>query len=343
MLRFFTEAASLTGQATPSAGDLGALLAGSCSQVQCGEADESRGDALEAGADDRPVLRDAAAARRGTYSYSYEHSPTPTLEPSTQAPTPVTLKPSPQPSAPTQQPTPKPTAAPSPKPTTLPTPAPSTFDTVAVSVSLSVSASSADNITDAVLVSALAGKLSGADSSTAVKNFAVAFTARRRRLEAGFARAEQKQFKPNVQPGQGTETTRKLGTATVTFDVVVSLSALGVASAGTFQAALQDSLDLAVSNGSLTADLQSSCSCAEGLSVTSVALASKREYPSLRPSPAPTEQPSPSPTQAPTPTPTTQCTRGQYFSELTGLCTSCPAGKHGNITRPPWLRNCFLW
>jgi hypothetical protein len=151
-----------------------------------------------------------------------------------------------------------PTLAPSP----LPTPPPTTADTVGVAVTMHLSAGSAADLTQASFAAALSGHLAGADA-TKLRGFRVAYSqdgGARRRLDAvevaaRAARAALGQGRsagaPAVVRGGGRR--RLLGTATVTFEVLASLQALGFASADTFERALRADLEAAVEDGSFTA------------------------------------------------------------------------------------------
>jgi hypothetical protein len=95
----------------------------------------------------------------------------------------------------------------------------------------------------------------------------------------------------------GTPVRRSLtgGTAEVTFEVVQSLSASSLASAGEFAAAVSTQVGTAVSTGALTTSLATACGAGCGLEATasSVALVpiNKQPSPTKSPAPAPTRMP----------------------------------------------------
>ena len=179
-------------------------------------------------------------------------------------------------------------------------------------------------------MSALAGKLAGADSTDArtIKNFVVTSAAGRRVLDL-----EHNHDRLSF--------VRFLGAATVSFDVVGSLSALEYSTADAFQASLEQDLTRAVQDGSLTASLQLRCNCT-GISTSAVTLNSKRNYPTLRPTPVPTALPTPSPSFVPTQSPTLVCAPGQYIDAETKLCALCSVGRFANFSAPPWPSSCTL-
>ena len=253
------------------------------------------------------------------------------------------LEPSPVPSmmpsilptlVPTSQPTPAPsllpTLQPTPVPTGTPTPAPTTVDTVTLQVSMVLIVNDTESLTKSVFMSALAGKLGGADSTNpqTIKNFVVSSLAGRRLLDREL---NHERF----------PVMRFLGATTVAFDVFGSMSVLGYNTAGAFQAILKFDLNTALDDGSLTTSLQISCSCT-GISASAVSVSAKRNYPTLRPTSIPTPNPTSTPSVIPTPSPTAECAPGQYVDQETKLCVFCSAGKFANVLRPPWPTSCTL-
>ena len=177
-------------------------------------------------------------------------------------------------------------------PTSQPTIFPTAVGTVGIAVTLTLTAPSAESVIEAAVVAALAGKLGGVDPSLpgVVRNFAVSFAARRQRRLEDTASL--------LRP-------RLLGTAMVTFEVLGTLSALGYASAGSLEDALNADLAAAVNDGSLTANLQAVCGCA--VTATAVFTVPTQAYPTLTPTvlpTAPTPEPTPSPSSSPTSWPT---------------------------------------
>lgn len=133
---------------------------------------------------------------------------------------------------------------------------------------------------------------------------------------------------------------RLLETYEVYFVVVESLSLLGYSTAGEFESALNTDLQTAIYNGQLTADFQTECGYC-GMQALSVAVAPKREYPTLLPTPVPTPVPSLVPTSEPTPVPTIYCAPGEYLDNATGfVCIPCGIGAYSDATRPPWPSSC---
>ena len=157
----------------------------------------------------------------------------------------------PTPAPTTSRPTPKPTAeaAPAaPSPTTSPSTRPTADDTVRVSVELSISANAAPTNADKITLKTTIASIISVDVSN-IYNFAVTSTAsttrrRRRRLSAG------------TRPKS-----RYLATAytwSVTFDVVVSLSALtddSISSAADLSSSVSKSLDKNLEESLSTAGL----------------------------------------------------------------------------------------
>jgi hypothetical protein len=109
-----------------------------------------------------------------------------------------------------------------------------------------------DSLTEVLFTNALTGKLGGADAADAgtIKSFAVEYFAGRRLHERG---RYDRQFPVVHSPGS----------ATVSFEVPGSISALGFCTAAAFQTSLEDSLDAAVQDRSLTTALQLSCNCTD--------------------------------------------------------------------------------
>ena len=143
-----------------------------------------------------------------------------------------------------------------------------------------MSASSADSVSKDEVCDALEGKLGGADKKS-IHKYKAKFSSVRRRLSS-----------PAMY------VTRSLGTATATFEVEVSLASIGYSDAASFQRALEDDLEGAVSDGSLSTDLQASCGC-DDVSALAVSVVAIREYPTLEPTPLPSAAPSYLPSPAP--------------------------------------------
>jgi len=171
-------------------------------------------------------------------------------------------------------------------PSFLPSVLPSEGDTVTVEVTLSITASSSDSLSEEEVPRALEGKLGGANTNS-IRNLVVLFSSERRLFSSPVTYA-----------------TRSLGTATVAFEIMTSLAFVGFSDAASFQSAVENDLETAVSDGSLTADLQASCGC-DDLSALAVSVATVREYrthePSPLPSTAPSEILSPAPSLTPNP------------------------------------------
>ena len=157
---------------------------------------------------------------------------------------------------------------------------PSRADTVNIEVTLAMIATSVDSVSQEMVSTALEGKLGGADTSS-IRNFVVQFTSVRRLLSSPMTYA-----------------TRSLGTATVTFEVKTSLASVGYSDAASFQRALEDDLEGALSDGSLSTDLQVSCGC-DDVSALAVSVVTTREYPTQGPTPLPSAAPSYLPSPAP--------------------------------------------
>ena len=97
-----------------------------------------------------------------------------------------------------------------------------------------------------------------------------------------------------------------IGSADVTLDIIGSLSMLGYQTADAFQAALDADINEAISDGSFLQSTELSCAC--NVTLATVQLLAKREFPTLfptpLPSPVPSLVPSPVPTLIPSPAPT---------------------------------------
>jgi outer membrane biosynthesis protein TonB len=243
-------------------------------------------------------------------------SPQPTHGPSPRPTGHPTPEPSPFPTrTPTALPTPGPTLSPTTAPTQEPTPVPTTLDTVGLGVTLTFAADSSANLTEASFLAALTGKMGGADLSNpkTLRHFQMAFTPDRRLLEEEEEEEATAAEKEKEDGGVARARQRRLaaGTVVVTFEVVGSLAALGFTDAGAFEAALSADLAAAIADGSLSTDLSAACGCAVAAEGEALVAASK-EFPTLRPTPAPTMEPSllptPEPTLGPSPEPTPEPT-----------------------------------
>jgi len=60
------------------------------------------------------------------------------------------------------------------------------------------------------------------------------------------------------------------------------------------------------------------------------------------PSSRPTSNPTSTPTVQPTSAPTVTCQPGQYFIAESNVCAPCGAGRHSNVSLPPWPSACTL-
>mmetsp|Transcript_2352 Transcript_2352/g.3932 ORF Transcript_2352/g.3932 Transcript_2352/m.3932 type:complete len:704 (+) Transcript_2352:669-2780(+) len=183
-------------------------------------------------------------------------TPLPTLEPIFQ-PTPFpTLKP-------TYQPTPLPTRGPTFEPTPLPTPEPTlqptAGDTFLVAVSLGLTATDDRDLTAAVIFPAVASTINGVEAAD-LTNFRVLST-------SGFTRRRRRSL---------------LGTASIGFDVQVSLGATSASSPAAYTAALAQNFTNAVDSGALSTSVASNCNFG-----TAAATASTLETVVRTPSPVP--------------------------------------------------------
>jgi len=184
-----------------------------------------------------------------------------------------------------------------------------------VAVTLEIVVASCQNVTMEYMYAALAPYIVGADTKD-IRSFEVICTTSARRLAA---RRESKRLKsPALLSSSSSDTfveehetkhggsRRELlsSTVVVSFEVVGSLDNMNYTTADEFTQAVTDSLNDAVTSGALAQTYSTLCDCST--EILSVAVEPLQQFPTLRPSPLPSEVPTYEPTPIPNPVPTSK-------------------------------------